>query len=263
MQFWAGSQIRVGEDAARAAREAHGVNGAAPVLVQQGHIPVGQPLGPAGQALEAGPAGIPTREPSRFSSMKMRFIEMWRSIEMKLTKMFDFSWTRRQWNRIWAHDDESVYQELGSTVVRSRLPYFYTIPAEGLPGYFRTDGYIVQDENKMLRVLAHILYKDQNKHQMVMEEIDQYFRYNLGEPVVHTTENGSQIRCLDDIAAFAKRNKLNIAVVYQGGGISHAEYFNHKPYSRYSHGIIIKDGSFELLSAGKYNLLVIKTINFG
>ncbi|KAI9629327.1 hypothetical protein KEM48_013074 [Puccinia striiformis f. sp. tritici PST-130] len=109
MQFWAGSQIRVGEDAARAAREAHGVNGAAPVLVQQGHIPVGQPLGPAGQALEAGPAGIPTREPSRFSSMKMRFIEMWRSIEMKLTKMFDFSWTRRQWNRIWAHDDESVH----------------------------------------------------------------------------------------------------------------------------------------------------------
>ncbi|KAI7958329.1 hypothetical protein MJO29_006546, partial [Puccinia striiformis f. sp. tritici] len=251
MQFWAGSQIRVGEDAARAAREAHGVNGAAPVLVQQGHIPVGQPLGPAGQALEAGPAGIPTREPSRFSSMKMRFIEMWRSIEMKLTKMFDFSWTRRQWNR-----------KLGSTVVRSRLPYFYTIPAEGLPGYFRTDGYIVQDENKMLRVLAHILYKDQNKHQMVMEEIDQYFRYNLGEPVVHTTENGSQMSQLtshlfehgvdgrfDDIAAFAKRNKLNIAVVYQGGGISHAEYFNHKPYSRYSHGIIIKDGSFELLSA--------------
>ncbi|KAI9601311.1 hypothetical protein H4Q26_001126 [Puccinia striiformis f. sp. tritici PST-130] len=296
--FRASSESRVAEDAASAAREAHGVNGAAPALVHQGHIPVGQPLGHAGQALGAGPADTTIREPSKYSLMKMR--------------MFDFSWTRRQWHRVWSDDDElvyhhpyvplhqqhpygppvqmhghpyaspgyavpyvsssaphwietpghQVYEELSATRVGTWLPHDKTIAAEGLPNYFRTSGYIVQDENKLYRVLAYIKHKDQNKYPLVREEIKEYARHNLGQSLVHTTEvrrKMSQLTShlfehgveggLDDIDAFARRNNYNIAVVYQRGEISHAEYFAHQPLSPYSEGIIMKDGDFELFSA--------------
>ncbi|KAI9603621.1 hypothetical protein KEM48_000381 [Puccinia striiformis f. sp. tritici PST-130] len=367
-----GSESRVAEDAARAAREAHGVNGATPPLVQQGYIPVGQPLGHAGQALGAGPADTTIREPSKYSLMKMRFREMWKSMKMKLKKMFDFSWTRRmfdfswtrrQWHRgkssefilkLWGEspsfllllekimlnlfwvlclfgrsvvsdDDElvyhhpyvplhqqhpygppvqmhghpyaspgyalpyvapssphwietpghQVYEELSATRVGTWLPHDKTIAAEGLPNYFRTSGYIVQDENKLYRVLAYIKHKDQNKYPLVREEIKESARHNLGQSLVHTTEvrrKMSQLTShlfehgveggLDDIDAFARRNNYNIAVVYQRGEISHAEYFAHRPLSPYSEGIIMKDGDFELFSAGKYNTLAIRMINF-
>ncbi|KNF01020.1 hypothetical protein PSTG_05653 [Puccinia striiformis f. sp. tritici PST-78] len=319
--FRASSESRVAEDAASAAREAHGVNGAAPALVHQGHIPVGQPLGHAGQALGAGPADTTIREPSKYSLMKMRFREMWKSMKMKLKKMFDFSWTRRmfdfswtrrQWHRVLSDDDElvyhhpyvplhqqhpygppvqmhghpyaspgyavpyvsssaphwietpghQVYEELSATRVGTWLPHDKTIAAEGLPNYFRTSGYIVQDENKLYRVLAYIKHKDQNKYPLVREEIKESARHNLGQSLVHTTEvrrKMSQLTShlfehgveggLDDIDAFARRNNYNIAVVYQRGEISHAEYFAHRPLSPYSEGIIMKDGDFELFSA--------------
>ncbi|KAH9466609.1 hypothetical protein Pst134EB_001658 [Puccinia striiformis f. sp. tritici] len=294
--FRASSESRVAEDAASAAREAHGVNGVAPALVHQGHIPVGQPLGHAGKALGAGPADTTIREPSKFSRIKMR--------------MFDFSWTRRKLHPIWRNVPESEYHNpyvplhqehpngpptqmhghpsaspgdavsyvetspsnlierpgeqvnegLSESLVAKWLPRRYFTAAEGLPKYFRTNGYIVQDENKLFRVLAQIGNKDQNSYQLVRKQINES-RHYLGESMVQTTENGREMSRLtdhlfgngvhgglEDIAAFAEIKECKIAVVYQEGGISHAQYFGHPSISRDNvYGIIMKDGDFQLL----------------
>ncbi|KAI7962684.1 hypothetical protein MJO28_000778 [Puccinia striiformis f. sp. tritici] len=326
--FRASCESRVAEDAARAAREAHGVNGATPPLVRQGHIPVGQPLRHAGQALGAGPADTTIREPSKFSRIKMRSREIWDSIKMKFKKIFDFSWTRRtcltfpgreenciqvslaNFSRLWRNVPESEYHNpyvplhqehpngpptqmhghpsaspgdavsyvetspsnlierpgeqvnegLSESLVAKWLPRRYFTAAEGLPKYFRTNGYIVQDENKLFRVLAQIGNKDQNSYQLVRKQINES-RHYLGESMVQTTENGREMSRLtdhlfgngvhgglEDIAAFAEIKECKIAVVYQEGGISHAQYFGHPSISRDNvYGIIMKDGDFQLL----------------